>query len=75
MFGDRLRKTRIAAGLNQRELGEKAGCSDAMIAQMEKGVKTPGLTLLTAIADALGCSLDYLAKGTGELSFSKRGGF
>ena len=75
MFGDRLRKTRMDAGLNQRELGEKAGCSEAMVSQMEKGTKTPGLPLLTAIADALGCSIDYLAKGTGELNFGKRGGF
>ena len=43
MFGDRLRKTRMEAGLNQRELGKKAGCSEAMVSQMEKGTKKPGL--------------------------------
>ena len=71
MFGDRLRKARIEAGLNQRELGEKAGCSDAMVTQMEKGTKTPGIALLAAITKVLGCSADYLLHGTNDKGLKK----
>ena len=67
MFKDRLKAVRIAAGFSQKELGEKAGCSDAMVAQMEKGTKTPGIALLASITEVLDCSADYLLHGMEEI--------
>ena len=66
MFGDRLRKARLEEGLTQEELGGRAGCSDSMVAQMEKGTKTPGIALLASLTKTLGCSADELLHGICE---------
>ena len=76
MFGERLKQTRIAAGLNQKELGEKAGVSDAFIAMLEKGRRTASHLVLDEISTTLGCSIDYLVKGTcDENTRTKIGGW
>lgn len=75
MFGERLKQTRIAAGLNQKELGEKAGVSDAFIAMLENGRRTASHLVLDEISTALGCSIDYLVKGlSGEGAKTRTGG-
>ena len=73
-FGERLRQTRMAAGLNQRELAERLKTTDSYITNMEKGRKSPNHRLLTEIIMVLGCSADYLLLGTKEGNISKRGG-
>ena len=51
-----LRKLREAAGLTQRELGNRIGVSGQAVAQWETGVKRPSVENLTKLADVLGHS-------------------
>lgn len=58
--GDRLRKAREAAGLEQRELAERAGISRATISNAERGIGNPNLATLQAWADATGVPVSWL---------------
>lgn len=51
-LGDRLRKAREAAGLEQRELATRAGISRATISNAERGVGNPNLATLVSWAEA-----------------------
>lgn len=57
-----LKTRRVKRGLTQPELGSLAGCTHAMISQIESGVKSPGYGLLVAICKALGCKLTVTIK-------------
>ena len=59
-FGDRLRAARTAQGLTQAELARKLGVSDAAVRMWELGHREPDLSMLTAIADALGVTVAEL---------------
>ncbi|GAA4010814.1 helix-turn-helix domain-containing protein [Allokutzneria multivorans] len=59
-LGERLRSTRLAAGLGVRELGRRVGVSGSMISQIEKGVSRPSVSTLYAITNELGVTLDGL---------------
>lgn len=47
-------------GLTQRALAKAAGISPAMMTEIEKGGRTPSLSVAQALAGALGVSLDDL---------------
>jgi transcriptional regulator with XRE-family HTH domain len=69
-FGDLLRRHRVAAGLTQEALAERAGLSRRGIADLERGVRrTPYRHTVTQLADALG--LDAAQRG--ELARASRG--
>jgi predicted ATPase/transcriptional regulator with XRE-family HTH domain len=54
-FGDLLRRLRVAAGLTQEELAERAGLSRRGIADLERGARTtPHRETLGLLANALG---------------------
>ena len=55
-----LRKLREAAGLTQRELGNRIGVSGQAVAQSETGVKRPSVENLTKLADVLETSTDAI---------------
>lgn len=55
-----LRKLREAAGLTQRELGNRIGVSGQAVAQWETGVKRPSVENLTKLADVLETSTDAI---------------
>ena len=55
-----LRKLREAAGLTQRELGNRIGVSGQAVAQWEPGVKRPSVENLTKLADVLETSTDAI---------------
>jgi transcriptional regulator with XRE-family HTH domain len=56
-FGRRLRQLRIAAGLTQAELAERAGLNPKSVAALERGRRRkPHLPTLRALATALGLS-------------------
>lgn len=59
--GDRIRMTRLATRMSQRELGAKIGKDQAYVSRLERGEFT-GITIdtLESLADALGVSADYL---------------
>ena len=62
--GRRVRLLRERRGLTQEELAERSGVSRSLIANLETGANR-GLQIENAIkiADALGVSLDLLARG------------
>jgi len=63
-LGLRLHRLRERAGLTQAELSERSGVARSIIANLERGARS-NMTLGNAmrLADALGVSLDLLARG------------
>ena len=61
-LGARLRETRRAAGLTQRDLSFP-GCTAAYISRIEAGARVPSYQILREFAKRLGVSADYLATG------------
>ena len=53
-FGTVLRDARLAAGLSQEELAHRASLHVSYISQLERGLKSPSLDALFALAEALG---------------------
>ena len=52
-----LRKARERAGVSQRELAERLGCTQPAISQLEAGGASLSIRTLQRVADALGCDL------------------
>lgn len=66
-IGDNLKKLRVKSGLNQRELSQKIGIGQSMLAQIERGTKTLSLPLAATISEELGCSIyDIIGDEIGE---------
>ena len=59
-IGMRIAELRREKGLTQRELGDKCGLQGSHIARIEKGRYSVGLDTLTAIADAMETTLDFV---------------
>jgi transcriptional regulator with XRE-family HTH domain len=62
-LGERIKYRREKLGLTQMQLAEAAGLSRCLIYRYEADLHDPSLFNATCIADALGVSLDYLARG------------
>ena len=58
--GERIQKARKAAGLSQKELGEKLGVSASMIGQYENDLRIPKIETLEKIATALNVKISSL---------------
>lgn len=56
----RIKELREAAGLTQRELGERVGVSGPAVAMWETGENRPTLTNLEKLSDVLGASIDAI---------------
>lgn len=52
-IGEKIKTARKKAGLTQKELGEKLGVSAAMIAQYETGKRTPKISTIEKIINAI----------------------
>jgi transcriptional regulator with XRE-family HTH domain len=63
-FGERLAAMRKAAGLSQRALERVSGVSHRMLAYYEARAALPPGHVLTALAEALGVSVDELVGKT-----------
>lgn len=65
--GERIKEARKARNLNQHELAELLGkklgrrVSNDTVYSYERNLRKPPVDVLTAIADVLGVSVDYLA--------------
>jgi DNA-binding XRE family transcriptional regulator len=59
-LGDRMRMHRARLHLSQGALGEKIGLSTNGVSLIERGDVDPRLSIMVAIAEVLGVSLDYL---------------
>ena len=51
---------RQRAGMTQRQLAEALGCTQALVSLYESGDAWPRASILPAMADLLGCSIDEL---------------
>ena len=56
-FGEAVRERRLAAGMTQEELAERAGVDRKSISRMETGAYSPSLDRVWRVADALQISL------------------
>lgn len=63
IVGGRVKEAREVLGLSQRELSEIVGCSKSAITGIESGRSLPSLPLAAQLADALGTTIDYIARG------------
>ena len=66
-LGALLRAQRTAADLSLRELSELTKVSNAYLSQLERGLHEPSLSVLRAIASALGMPLGSLLTRAGVL--------
>ena len=60
MQKERLRARREELGMTQSDLARKIGLTSQAVSAYENGVKNANDIVLTALADALDCSADYL---------------
>ena len=58
-LGRRLAEARQALGLNQKQLGEKAGVSPSLVSQIERGRVSASLNTLRKLAEVLGTPLAH----------------
>lgn len=56
-FGQSLRKARLAAGLTQEELADRADLDRSYIGGVERGERNPTLVVIEKIAEGLGVPL------------------
>ena len=66
MLKERLKECRERAGLSQAALARKTYISQQAIQRFEVGLTNPTVDTLRALADALDCTMDYLAGRTDE---------
>ena len=77
MFKDRLKETRLEAGLTQVELAGKAGVTTRTIQNYELGNRKPAnMEVIQRIADALNTTTEYLLGSSGAyvVEAQERGG-
>jgi transcriptional regulator with XRE-family HTH domain len=72
-LGTLLRAQRVAADLSLRELSERTNVSNAYLSQLERGLHEPSLSVLRAIAAALGLPLGALLTRAGVLERDRAG--
>lgn len=59
-FPDRLRTTRMARNMTQKELGKRIGVSPSTIGMYERGEREPSFKVLEALADVFNVPIDGL---------------
>jgi transcriptional regulator with XRE-family HTH domain len=64
-LGALIRAQRVTAGLTLRELSTRTKVSNAYLSQIERGLHEPSISVLAAIAAALGVSLEALLAHAG----------
>lgn len=62
-FGERLKKIREEKGLNQKQLAQDMGLTQASISQFEKGQRLPTPNNINKFAKVLGVTRESLAGG------------
>jgi transcriptional regulator with XRE-family HTH domain len=72
VFGDRLRARRMEMKISQVELAEKLGVKSASVSFWESGRNSPSAENISAIADILDCSADYLLGRTNRPELSQK---
>ena len=62
-MGERIAQLRRNKGLSQATLAQALGLSTSTIAMYEQGRREPSVSVIIALADALGVTIDYLLTG------------
>jgi transcriptional regulator with XRE-family HTH domain len=57
IFGPHLRELRLACGLTQAELADRARSNVIFISRLERGVTTPTLGMLLRLSEAMDCRI------------------
>lgn len=60
ILGEELSHLRRIRGFSQEELGFQAGVHRTYVSQIERGLKSPTLTIILRLTQALGCSAGQL---------------
>lgn len=72
LFAKRLKETRLAAGLSQRELGRRIGLQEEVVSsrvtRYERGTSEPDFATANKLANELGVPLAYLLADTESLA-------
>ncbi len=63
-FSATLRELRTARGLSQERLAEAAGLHMTYASMLERGLRTPTLTVIVRLSDALGVTPAYVVEQT-----------
>ena len=61
-IGNRIRDIRQSQNLSQQDLADQAEITRANISRIEAGKYSPGLDVLSQIAEALNCEIDFKPK-------------
>ena len=71
--GDRIRKARLALGLTQEALAEKADMHVSYIGQIERGLREPSLRALYKVCAALDLELHdlFTPDGSGDIDVAE----
>ena len=72
LFPQRIAAVRKELKLSQEKFGELAGVSQRSVAFWEAGERMPSHATISALADRLGVSVDYLLGRTDEKAKTKR---
>lgn len=59
-IGERILNLRKELNLNQKELAEKTGITEASLSRYENNLREPKAEIVIKISEVLGCSTDYL---------------
>ena len=59
-LGNKIRQTRLRAGLSQKEVAKKSGITISFLSQVERDIAAPSLKSLRNIAQAIGTRVSYL---------------
>ena len=73
VLGAAIRAERVTAGLSLRDLAERTKVSNAYLSQIERGLHEPSISVLRAIARALGVPLEALLARAGMLDSDEGG--
>lgn len=72
-IAQRLKALREVAGMSQQSLAVSAGLSVSLVSQIERGSRAdPRMSTLTALAVALGVSLDELVGRNGSIPLQEK---
>lgn len=63
----RLAQVVAYAGVSQAELARRIGASAGFVSDVLRGVKRPGIEMLTGLREAFGVSVDWLLSGEGTM--------
>ncbi|HYH66460.1 MAG TPA: helix-turn-helix transcriptional regulator [Urbifossiella sp.] len=72
-FAERLRGTRQARGMTQRDLATKAHVTFSYVSRLEAGGAAPGIDLLERLAEALGVGVAELLPPAGSPATAEAG--